>query len=159
VIGTGIGQECFAAAREGRSDLSALDVCNLAVADQGATKRDQAASMVNRGVVKLHRRDPAAALEDFNAAITQQPQLGEAYINRGAALIRLGEYAKAIASIDQGLALDPAEAHEAYFNRAIANEKLDNVTAAFRDYRKALELRPDWSLALEELQRFTVAAR
>lgn len=159
VIGTGIGQECFEAAREGRSDLSALDACNLAVSDRDASGRDQAASLVNRGVVKLYRREPASALQDFNAAIAQQPQLGEAYINRGAAQIRLGAYRDAIASIDAGLALDPDDPHEAYFNRAIAYEKLDDVAAAYRDYRKALELKPDWPLAIQELQRFTLASR
>ena len=50
----------------------------------------------------------------------------------------------------------PAIAH---FGRAIANETLGNLAAAYRDYRMASELDPDWADPRTELPRFRVVPR
>jgi len=61
--------------------------------------------------------------------------------------------------IDRGLALNPGEPEKAYFNRGLAEEGLDNIPAAYRDYSHAAELKPDWAPPRNELSRFTVATR
>lgn len=156
VYGAGPAQACFEAALHGRTDITALNDCDTAIMGGELNARDRAATTVNRGVVRLQRREARLALADFDNAIAWRPELGEAYVNRGAALIRLGDYNGAIASINKGLELGSEDPQEAYFNRAVANEKLDNLPAAYADYRKALELKPDWALAQSELARFTV---
>jgi tetratricopeptide (TPR) repeat protein len=98
------------------------------------------------------------AKADFDVAIVLMPDLGEAYADRGAALLGLGRYAAAIAEIDRGLALNTTEPEKAWFNRAIADEALDDVKSAYRDYLRAAQLKPDWPQPRDELTRFTVAA-
>jgi tetratricopeptide (TPR) repeat protein len=160
VIGAGPGQTCYEAALAGRSDTQALTDCTTALSgDLQLNQSNFAATLVNRGVIYLKRRDGAAALADFNRAIVMRPGLGEAHVNRGAALILAGDYRGAIAAIDRGLELGAEDPHEAYFNRGIAHEKLDNLAAAYADYRKAQQLAPNWPLPTTELARFTVTAR
>lgn len=160
VIGSGAGQTCYEAARAGRSDTQALTDCNTALTtDFQMDQRNFAATLVNRGVIRLKRREGAAALDDFNRAIAMRPGLGEAHVNRGAALILSGDFRGAIAAIDRGLELGAEDPHEAYFNRAIAHEKLDNIPAAYADFRKAQQLAPNWPLPTAELARFTVTSR
>ncbi len=158
VYGGGPAQACFEAALHGRTDPASLRDCDTAIMGNDLDTRDRAATMVNRGVIRLQRREAQMALSDFDNAIAWRPELGEAYVNRGAALIRLGDFDGAITSINRGLDLGSEDPQEAYFNRAVANEKLDNLPAAYADYRKALELKPDWALAQSELARFTVTS-
>lgn len=159
VLGAGPGQTCYEAALAGRSDTTALADCTTALGSAFQLDRhDYAATLVNRGVIYLKRRDAAAALADFDRALTILPNLGEAHVDRGAALILTGDYQGAIVEIDRGLALGAEEPHEAWFNRAIAWEKLDNLPQAYADYRKAQSLAPDWPLPAQELARFTVTS-
>jgi tetratricopeptide (TPR) repeat protein len=156
ILGEGPALACFEAADGRRDDVEALRTCNLALDTQALTPRDRAATQINRGIIQIHRRNPRAALADFESAARLQPGMGESYVNRGAALILLGDYSGAIQSINQGIELGSADAHEAYFNRAIAHEQAGDLRAAYTDYRQALALKPDWGQAQAELQRFTV---
>lgn len=156
VFGSGPARACFEAANTGRTDLNALMDCDTAIGGQELSARDRAATVVNRGVIHLLRRDAGRALEDFDRAIAWRPELGEAYVNRGAALILRGEYQAAVTSINRGLELGAEDPHEAYFNRAIALEKLDDARGAYADYTRAAALKPDWVLPRQELARFTV---
>ena len=61
-----------------------------------------------------------------------------------------------LTEIDRGLSMNPEEPEKAYFNRALANEGLDDMKAAYLDYMKALELAPNWDAPRHELSRFTV---
>jgi tetratricopeptide (TPR) repeat protein len=156
VFGNGPARACFDAANTGRTELAALIDCDTAIGGQDLSARDRAATVVNRGVIHLLRRDANKALADFNRAIEWRPELGEAYVNRGAALILKGDYQAAVESINRGLALGAEDPHEAYFNRAIALEKLDDARGAYADYTRAAELKPEWTLPRQELTRFTV---
>jgi len=157
VYGQGPGHLCYEGARSGRADARALADCDEALGSAAQlSQRDTAATLVNRGVIRLQRRDAPAALADFDRAIQVRPSLGEAHVNRGAALILRGDFAGAVVAIDRGLELGAADPHEAYFNRAIAWEQLDNLPQAYADYRKAQALAPDWPLPAQELARFTV---
>jgi tetratricopeptide (TPR) repeat protein len=160
VYGVGPSQECYESARAGRTDLRALADCDTALTgDFQLDQRNYAATLVNRGVIRLKRKEGREALSDFDRAIAIRPALGEAHVNRGAALILAGDFRGAVAAIDRGLELGAEDPHEAYFNRAIAHEKLDNLQAAYADFRKAQSLAPDWPLPALELARYTVTTR
>ena len=75
---------------------------------------------------------------------------------RGAAFVGTSRYGEGLSQIDQGLALGVKDPEKAYYNRAIANENLGDVTAAYRDYSKAAELAPTWDAPKTELARFSV---
>jgi tetratricopeptide (TPR) repeat protein len=156
VIGGGAAKECADAAIGGRSDNASVTRCTLALETEILGFRDQARTYVNRGVLRMRQRDFAGAVGDFDAASKIDPDLGEAYVNRGAAYVGSSRYGEGLAQIDQGLALGVKDPQKAYFNRAIAHENLGDVTAAYRDFSKAAELDPDWDAPKKELTRFTV---
>ena len=154
-IGPGPAQRCYELAREGASGLPSVQECTMAL-DGFLSEADRAATLTNRAALRLQRREGAQALADLDAALALRADQGEAHVNRGAALILLGRFEEALAAIDQGLALGTDDPHEAYFNRGIAHEALDNLPAAYSDYTRASELAPDWPLPRTELARFTV---
>lgn len=154
-IGPGPAERCYLSARNGTPGLVPLQECTAALGGF-LSEADRAATLTNRAVLRLQRREGAEALADLDAALALRPETGEAHVNRGAALILLGRFEEALAAIDQGLALDADDPHEAYFNRGIAHEALDDLPAAYRDYARAAVLAPDWPLPQAELARFTV---
>lgn len=156
IIGGGAAKECADAALDGRSDNASITTCTLALETEILSFRDQARTYVNRGVLHLRQRDFDGAISDFDQASKVDPSLGEAYVNRGAAYVGSSRYAQGLAQIDRGLALGVKDPQKAYFNRAIAHEKLGDVKAAYLDYSKAAELDPDWEAPKTELTRFTV---
>ena len=78
-------------------------------------------------------------------------------MNRGAALVGRHQFAEALIDINKAITLGIDEPAKAYYNRALAYEGLDNLKAAYFDYRKALEINPDWEPPKKELARFSVA--
>ncbi len=156
IIGGGVAKDCADAALEGRSDNASVTTCTLALETDILDFRDRARTYVNRGVLQMRQRNFDGAVGDFNEATKIDPNLGEAYINRGAAYLGSSRYSQALDQIDQGLAMGVKDPQKAYFNRGIAHENLGDVTAAYRDYSKAAELDPDWDAPKHELTRFTV---
>jgi tetratricopeptide (TPR) repeat protein len=157
VLGGGLAHDCSLAARDGRSDRAAIELCTLALDSEPLAPRERAGTFINRGVIKLRMRDWASAKADFDYAIREDGQLGEAYVNRGAAFIALKRYPEGLADLDRGIALGPEEPEKAWYNRGLVHEKLDDMKSAYFDYHKALELKPDWDMPQKELKRFTVS--
>jgi tetratricopeptide (TPR) repeat protein len=85
-----------------------------------------------------------------------KPDLGEAYVNRGAAFIGQHRYADGLTDLNKGIELGVEEPAKAYYNRALAYEGLDDIKSAYFDYQKAVELSPDWPAPKQELARFHV---
>jgi tetratricopeptide (TPR) repeat protein len=156
VLGNGLAGFCSQAAKAGEDDQPSLEVCTLALETESMSRRDRAGTYVNRGVIKMRRQEYAAAHADFNLAIRLQPEMGEAYVNRGGALVGQKRYMEALVDIDRGLSLGSEEPEKAYYNRALANEGLDDIKAAYFDYLRAIELKPDWDIPKRELTRFSV---
>ena len=163
VIGGGFAEDCSRSAKAVSVNQpaahEAVHLCTLALETEVLDPHDLASTYINRGVLHLAMGEYADALKDFDAAIVIQPQLGEAFVNRGAALIGQGRDADGVAEIDRGLALKPSEPEKAYFNRALAEERLNDLKGAYYDYKRAAELKPGWVMAQSELARFTVVVR
>jgi len=155
VFGPGPARACYEAAEAGLTTFDAKVSCDEALASSLSIS-DRAATFVNRGVIELNEARVNAALDDFDAGIAINPELAEGYVDRGAALIMQKRYADGIKDINKGLALGAKSPQLAYFDRAIADEALGNLKAAYDDYHQALALAPDFSLASEELKRFKV---
>ena len=157
VLGGGLANVCSRAAVGGLSDEKSLETCSLAIQTELMAGRDLAGTYVNRGVIELRRKAYDKARADFDRAVKISPDMGEAFVNRGAAYIAQRQYAMGLAEIDKGLKLGSDEPEKAYYNRALANEGLDDMKAAYFDYLKASELKPDWDAPKKELTRFTVS--
>ena len=163
VIGGGMAEDCSSSAKMASLSRAphadAIETCTLALQNEVMSIHDTAATYVNRGVLYLSMANYQAAGRDFDSALTVEPNLAEAFVNRGAALIGQGQDAQGVADIDKGLALNPSEPEKAYFNRALAEERLNDLKAAYLDYQKALELKPGWAMPQTELARFHVVER
>lgn len=156
VIGGGMARECSDAALHGESDRRFDALCTQALESELLSLRDRAGTYVNRGILKLRRHEFDSAQFDFNRAVETKPDLGEAYVNRGAAAVGAKRYADGLADLNKAIELGIDEPEKAYYNRALAFEGLDDLKAAYFDYKKAVELKPDWEMPQKELARFTV---
>jgi tetratricopeptide (TPR) repeat protein len=159
VIGGGMAEACSKAALSGKADVRAEATCTDALEKEMLNSRDRAGTLVNRGVLKMRRMDWADASKDFTEAARIKPDMGEAYVNRGAVSIGEHRYAESLPDLNKGLQLGVEEPAKVYFNRALAYEGLDDVKSAYFDYQKAVELSPSWDAPKQELTRFHVARR
>lgn len=156
VIGATQAERCMDAAYAGRADRDALAICTEALTTEPLSPANRAGTLVNRAVIHMNRRDWAIAIADLDAALGIKPELAEAFFNRGTSRIGLGAAAEGVADIDRSLALGLREPEKAYYNRALARELLADAPGAYRDYRQAARLKPNWDLPRKELTRFTV---
>ena len=155
VVGNSLATACLEHARHDASSSRAIYDCTLAL-DEMLDSHNRAGTLVNRGIIYMNRRAYDLALADFETAIAIEPNLAEGHVNLGSALLARDDYAGALAAIDRGLALSPNEPARAYYNRGIAHEELGRVREAYRDYRRAAELAPQWDRPRAELTRFRV---
>ncbi|HYD46417.1 MAG TPA: hypothetical protein VEA79_14210 [Phenylobacterium sp.] len=156
VIGGGAAEECAKATVRGASDEGTQALCTLALETESLNSRDRAGTYVNRGVLQMRRKEWEGAERDFNTALRIKPDLGEGYVNRGAAYIGQARFSESLGEINRGIELGVEEPHKAYYNRALAHEGLEDAKSAYMDYQQALALAPNWEAPRKELLRFTV---
>ncbi|MFB2968094.1 tetratricopeptide repeat protein [Aerosakkonema sp. BLCC-F183] len=94
------------------------------------------------GNLQLGRGDFQGAITSYDKALAIQPDLHEAWCNRGMALVKLGRFEEAIASYDKALAIQP-DFHQAWYNRGNVLGKLERIEEAIASYDKALAIQPD----------------
>ena len=104
----------------------------------------------------MRQRQFTAARADFDEAARIDPNLGEAFVNRGATYVGEERYREGVEQIDKGLAMGVKDPEKAFFNRGLANEGLGDLKAAYKDYTRAAELKPEWVAPKTELARFSV---
>ena len=157
VIGNSAARLCYDAAESPLRSGAGIDHCDQALEVENLNRHDTVATHVNRGILRLRRGRIDEAIVDFDAAIALDPGQAEAYLNKGLALLRLPE------GPDQALPLfDSAIQHKtrkpalAYYGRAVAHELGGRIRDAYRDYRHASRLDPDWRDPKTQLARFTV---
>ncbi|MEI9994609.1 MAG: hypothetical protein WDM91_08445 [Rhizomicrobium sp.] len=158
VVGAGPAQLCYQAADTNASPADFMSYCDQALAGT-LSDADRAATFVNRGVLKLAMADVDPAAADFQASLAIDAKMGEAYIDLGATQIAHKRYGEAVRNITKGLALGTKQPHLAYYDRAIAEEGLGDLRAAYDDYREAATLKPDFAPASDELKRFKLVEK
>ena len=160
VIGANSARQCYESA-DSRMQPSQADVarCDTALNEAGISRHDIVATYVNRGILKLRRGQVPESIADFDRAMALDPNQPEAYLNKGAALIAQNDMRGALPLFTVALEHNTTRPAIAHFGRAIANEMLGNLGNAYRDYRMASELDPDWAAPRTELQRFQVRPR
>ena len=156
VIGSGLAHDCFVMAKAGNDPKGALATCTMALQEEALDARSRAGTHVNRGVmeVALGRIDDAMA--DYDRALSLNPELGDGYVDRGAALITLKRYDQAMVDIDRGISLGQTYEHVGYYNRGVAEFYLGRAADSYHDFKKALEIAPDFKPASEQLKNFVV---
>jgi hypothetical protein len=116
-------------------------------------KRGQAKSQMgdwNSKAVALWKNGeytkPNEAIKYLDKAIAENPQLAEAYNNRGNAYRDLDQLQKAFADYNQAIRIKP-DYVEAYNNRGNIYYDLKKYQLAIKDYKKSISLRPNYRLA------------
>lgn len=156
VIGDSLGASCYQEAKQGRSGHKAVSICDLALNNGILSKADKAATYVNRGIVRSTSGDLAGAISDYNKALQINPNMAEAFANRGTVFIRQANYTKALVELDRALSLQLEQPAAVYYNRGIVHERIGDLASAYKDYLKATELKPKWQQPKTELIRFSV---
>jgi tetratricopeptide (TPR) repeat protein len=159
LMNASIGRDCYLATLQGSTpdnDRNGLAACNEAVAATYDDRDNHIAAIVNRSDIRLRMMDFQAAVADAEQAIALNPDQPVAHLNRGAGMVGLKRYSDSISSLDKAISLGVQPLHLAYFNRALAKEALHDIGGAYRDYKRSLELNPQFQLAAQELARFRV---
>lgn len=157
VLGNGLGGDCFQKTKNSyHSFRSAEETCTRALREETMTRSNRAATYVNRGVLRMRNGMYTEAVADYQKALDLNDDLGAAYLNRGAALIYQKQFADALPDLNRAIELESEDLFAAYYNRAIAKENSGDVPGAYWDFKKSLELKPDWQLAEKQLSRFSV---
>ncbi|HEY8255502.1 MAG TPA: tetratricopeptide repeat protein [Rhizomicrobium sp.] len=155
-MGKGLAHDCFAYAKAGVDPYDGVEVCNQSIDHEALTVKDRAATYDNRGVMldMLGRLDKASA--DFRQSMALDPKLGDPYVNLGSVMIKQKRYDEALVSINKGLDLGVSFPHIGYYDRAVAYQLLGRYKEAYYDYKKTLELEPNFTQASDRLKDFTV---
>ena len=155
-VGGSFAESCFRFAESRVGTLEALSTCDRAFTEQALSAEDEFATYVNRGIVKMHRREFSGAQADFDRAGALKPKRGEPWLNMGVLKFKQGNSRAAIALFDKALELGTDEPEVAYFGRGLAHEDIGDLKSAYADLRRAAELRPRWSQPAQELARYQV---
>ena len=148
-LGAGDGAKCYENANNALSDDAAP--CDRAVRDASTTRSDLKKTLVNRGIIHNRNGDFEAAFEDFNAALAIDPDLAEAYLNRGNSYFQRARHDEALADYEQALALNVAKPWAAWYNIGLVHDAKKEPDKARAAYEKALDLNPDFTLAQRKL--------
>ena len=99
--------------------------------------KDESAPYTRSGIQKMNSGDIVGALNDFTMAIEKNPSAAN-YVYRGEALMAGENYKSAISDFDTAAKINPME-FSAYYYRALANVKMENLESARLDMDKAIE--------------------
>lgn len=161
VIGGGLASDCYQAVEFRRvSPQKSLEICNMALTYKSLSRRNRAATYVNRGILHMREASFDRALVDFERSLSLDPALLEAKVNLGAALYNLGRFEEALAALNEGVAAEDLNARATgFYNRGLTHERLGDLQAAYWDYRTAFDTNPAFTDAARQLERFTVVER
>lgn len=157
-IGNPLALDCYnwAESRDPRPD--AVETCSRALKEP-LDVDDRAATLVNRGVLRMIHKDLAGAEGDFNAALALRPALSDAWLNKGFLRVRTGGGSDALPFLEKALQFRARRPALAYYARGIAHEQAGNVRAAYADLVRARELEPGWAMPEQALARYSVVER
>lgn len=157
VLGSGLGKDCYQAVKFEKTSLQkAEQVCTKALSAGNLDMKNRSATFVNRGIARMREGRYDAALSDYASAERLNAEKGSLYVNRGAAHIYKKDFDSALSDLNTAIELDAKDLFAAYYNRGIAKENTGDVQGAYFDFKKSLELNPDFQQAQIQLERFIV---
>lgn len=93
------------------------------------------------------------AIQTYNSILDYDPGFYIAFYNIGYInLVHLSDYQEAVEYFSKSIEIKPEYA-EAYYNRGFSYEMLKDVENSQKDYKKTLELHPNYEKAIEGLNR------
>lgn len=96
---------------------------------------------------------PEEALVKLRKSLAEKADSAETHQSMAVALMQLKRFEASMESFDRAIEIDPAFA-EAYANRGVLRDRMGNYPEAVKDYRKAIELKPELAKGPGWLWRF-----
>ena len=158
-IGGSYAEGCFKAAEQHSRTLESLNTCDRAFTEEALSRDDELATYVNRGILRMLRDDYARAHTDFSTAMAMNPNRSEPYMNLAILQLRNGKSAEAVPLFSKAIELGTELPEVAYYGRALANEDVGDVRAAYADLQRATSLKPRWDAPARDLARYQVRRR
>jgi tetratricopeptide (TPR) repeat protein len=131
---------------------SAIADCDAALEAEMLDKRDRAATYVNRGIILVALERYRDGYSDYLKAVELAPDLPEPYLNRGNVWFMAERYDRAIADYQKSLELRLGPAQIAHTNLGMAYARLGNRAEAEAQFRRAIDLAPEWDLPRKKLE-------
>ena len=97
-------------------------------------------------IAKASDKDYEGAIALFNQTLQDQPDLAEAYYQRGLAHFKLGDFQAAISDYTSTLHIESDKA-KVYFARGLAHLSAHQLDRAISDAKQAILLKPDYAAA------------
>ncbi len=91
--------------------------------------------------------------------MAMNPNRSEPYMNMAILQLRNGKSAEAVPLFSKAIELGTELPEVAYYGRALANEDVGNVKAAYADLQRATSLKPKWDAPARDLARYQVRRR
>lgn len=158
-VGGSLAEGCYNFAEMHNATYEALATCDRAFEEQALSQEDEFATYVNRGIVRMTRRDWANAQADFSRAAAIYPARGEPWLNMAVLRLKQGDSKSAIPLFDKALQLGTDAPEVGYYGRALAHEDVGDLKSAYSDLQRASQLRPSWNQVRRELARYQVRTR
>lgn len=137
-------------------DCSGPVETDLTIVDGFTVKRDQDLALLCAAGVS-NQEDLDASLEYCNAALEENPEDADTYYYRGYNYYYLEDYPTAEADFTKAIEYNTRHLAQAYFARGAVKEHLRKLHEAAQDFKKALELSPDWSQAKRKVEEYAWA--
>lgn len=150
---TGCYQNSVRANRLDNANFSDLENCNKAIEYGHLKKQDLIATYVNRGILYVAMGNLRKAAKDYSRALDLSGEVAETYLNRGNLWFLASRFEEAIADYNKAQQLGIRQAHIMFLNRGMAYENLGLLNKAEDNYLASLDVAPEWSPAIEKLQR------
>ncbi len=157
IYNTNPAVQCFQTARDGVDLRFGLEHCDIAMRDPALVYRSQ--TVVNRGIIRYALGDNSGALNDFRNALEYNPSMGDAYLNQALVLVAEKRQVEATAALNQGIALGASDLQVAYYVRGEIEDDAGHFAQAYRNYKQALTIKPDYAAAQRQLARFKVVPK
>lgn len=128
------------------SGEEAIAACTRAIASGRYGGRRLAALLTNRCAEWPDLQENDKAIEDCSEALRLDPNIPDAYSNRGHAFFGKGQYDRAIADLNEAVRLSPDDA-ELLNNRGLAYNDSGRYDRAIEDFDRAIRLSPKLTAA------------
>ncbi len=158
-LGGPLSRLCYEAARSQDVRASAIDGCTRSLQEEALAPRDEAATLVNRGILFMIRRSDTLADADFNAALNVDNGLSDAWLNKGFLRLREGNGRDALPLLQKGIDHGARRQALAIFARGVAYEQMGDYRSAYADLKRAHDLEPRWALPTQYLADYRVSGR
>ena len=149
IMGHSDAMHCYLESRA-RVSFNGEKFCEAAILGGDLTRRDLAATLSNRGIIRSRNGDHAGALEDHTEALRLVSDLAGARVNRGNVYFRLQQYQKALQDFEAAARLQDGQLSQPHANAGITLMQLRQPARAVQALQQALALEPE-STRLAEL--------